>query len=301
MTRFVLLAGVSLLLLFGAGASYAQVLNGLVDGHEWVDLGLPSGTLWATCNVGASMPVKHGSFCSWNDLSGVFDEGPSAGWGPAWRLPSNEEWQELLESCKWEPVTVDSDDAYKLEAYMLTGPNGASLYLPAAGNGGKGSYMSGDMNSLSPSGAMLEFDFYKVNVTVSSDMYSHLVRPVLVRKANVDYLDLSLRHKYMGPEGGSFAVKVGSNNLWKVSKNKPWISVSKTRGKRNGMLSIFVKPSTSNQQETAEIVVKACGGKIVQTITIVRSGLAGNSGGYNYVDLGLPSGTLWATCNVGAS
>ena len=38
-----------------------------VNGHEWVDLGLPSGTLWATCNVGASSPEDYGSFFAWGE------------------------------------------------------------------------------------------------------------------------------------------------------------------------------------------------------------------------------------------
>ena len=38
--------------------------------HEWVDLGLPSGTLWATCNVGASKPEEYGDYFAWGETSG---------------------------------------------------------------------------------------------------------------------------------------------------------------------------------------------------------------------------------------
>ena len=37
------------------------------DGHAWVDLGLPSGTLWATCNVGASSPEEYGDYFAWGE------------------------------------------------------------------------------------------------------------------------------------------------------------------------------------------------------------------------------------------
>ena len=37
------------------------------DTHEWVDLGLPSGTLWATCNVGASAPEEYGDYFAWGE------------------------------------------------------------------------------------------------------------------------------------------------------------------------------------------------------------------------------------------
>ena len=37
------------------------------DDHEWVDLGLPSGTLWATCNVGANTPEEYGDYFAWGE------------------------------------------------------------------------------------------------------------------------------------------------------------------------------------------------------------------------------------------
>ena len=43
--------------------------HGYINGHEWVDLGLPSGTLWATCNVGASSPEQYGNYYAWGETS----------------------------------------------------------------------------------------------------------------------------------------------------------------------------------------------------------------------------------------
>ena len=37
--------------------------------HEYVDLGLPSGTLWATCNVGATTPEGYGDYFAWGDVT----------------------------------------------------------------------------------------------------------------------------------------------------------------------------------------------------------------------------------------
>ena len=37
------------------------------DTHEWVDLGLPSGTLWATCNIGANAPEDYGDYFAWGE------------------------------------------------------------------------------------------------------------------------------------------------------------------------------------------------------------------------------------------
>ena len=39
------------------------------DNHEWVDLGLPSGTLWATCNVGANAPEQYGDYFAWGETT----------------------------------------------------------------------------------------------------------------------------------------------------------------------------------------------------------------------------------------
>ena len=39
----------------------------VVEEHEWVDLGLPSGTLWATCNIGANSPEEYGDYFAWGE------------------------------------------------------------------------------------------------------------------------------------------------------------------------------------------------------------------------------------------
>ena len=44
------------------------------NGHEYVDLGLPSGLLWATCNVGATAPEQYGDYFAWGETTG-YDEG----------------------------------------------------------------------------------------------------------------------------------------------------------------------------------------------------------------------------------
>lgn len=41
--------------------------QGTLNGHDWVDLGLPSGTRWATCNVGASSPEGNGTYFAWGE------------------------------------------------------------------------------------------------------------------------------------------------------------------------------------------------------------------------------------------
>ena len=107
------------------------------DNHEYVDLGLPSGTLWATCNVGATTPEDMGDYFAWgetapkqiydmdnykwydsssdkltkyctDDKYGAVDymtellpedDAAYVNWGPSWRMPTLEQQQELIERC----------------------------------------------------------------------------------------------------------------------------------------------------------------------------------------------------------
>ena len=143
--------------------SYAQ--TNVIDGHEYVDMGLPSGTLWATCNIGAESSTDFGDYFAWGetepkeeytDKSYKFFEGykelPGVGcyllctnigedicgteydaarvkWGGRWRLPTFEEVGELVRLCwnKWEEV----DGIWGRRFHY--GANENTLFLPAAG------------------------------------------------------------------------------------------------------------------------------------------------------------------------
>ena len=115
--------------------------------HEYVDLGLPSGTLWATCNVGASSPDEYGYFFSWGETKpkvkyrcGYYneygkivlelsDDAAYVNWGANWRMPTKEELDELRAECTWTWCSSKS-----VNGYIVTGLNGNSIFLPAAGN-----------------------------------------------------------------------------------------------------------------------------------------------------------------------
>lgn len=90
--------------------------------NNYVDLGLPSGTLWATCNLGAFSPEEYGGY--YKDFSG--EEIPMV--SKSWRLPSLSELNELVNQCT-------STFTYKNGVYGINfkGPNGNSIFLPAAG------------------------------------------------------------------------------------------------------------------------------------------------------------------------
>ena len=145
------------------------------NGHEYVDLGLPSGTLWATCNIGAATPEEKGDCFNWGETlprtqsyedvcvtQGLsIDELKSRGiigdscnltaeydaatvnWGGSWRMPTISEIQELLDNCSWQLIY----DPHILQ--KLVGPNGNFIIIPGTGihdYDGNGYYWSSDVS-----------------------------------------------------------------------------------------------------------------------------------------------------------
>ena len=125
--------------------------TGTINGHEWVDLGLPSGLKWATYNVGASSKEDYGDYFAWgeteakstyieensitydvemSDISGnsQYDVARKK-WGSTWRMPTEQEMNELVDNCEWKWTQVNG--VYGVE---VTGPNDNCIFLPAAGN-----------------------------------------------------------------------------------------------------------------------------------------------------------------------
>ncbi len=140
---------------------------------DWVDLGLPSGILWASCNVGANSPEGYGNYYAWAEITpkdeyiwGTYlyscnetvigfklltkycnrysigcngfldtltilepsDDVAAAYWGGESRMPTKEELQELDSICTSFWTTLNG-----VNGRCFTGPNGNTLFLPAAG------------------------------------------------------------------------------------------------------------------------------------------------------------------------
>ncbi|MBQ2573840.1 MAG: hypothetical protein II575_06425, partial [Bacteroidales bacterium] len=137
-----------------AGTAYGEVkqfttsdATGTLNGHEFVDLGLPSGLKWATCNVGATAAEEYGNTYAWGETttklvysSSTYTytgnpttlpssaDAATAKWGDGWRMPTKTEMQELIDNC-----TVTWTTHNGVNGRLFTGPNGNSLFLPAAG------------------------------------------------------------------------------------------------------------------------------------------------------------------------
>ena len=187
----------------------------LINGHKFIDLGLPSGLLWAKTNVGASSSVDDGDYFAWGEVEtkstyswdtykwGSFyskynsldgkttldakDDAATVNWGEGCRMPSREEFKELYNKCDW---SWKSDyNGTGVRGYLVTGPNGNTIFFPASGycdddylndRGSDGNYW---YSSLFSSDAYYAYSlyFYSGNFgpsTNSDRCYGYPVRPV---------------------------------------------------------------------------------------------------------------------------
>ena len=180
-----------------------------MGGHMYVDLGLPSGTLWSVCNMGADKPEEFGEYYAWGETSTkssynwntysigseldslpALDEAHDAAatkWGYGWRMPSREDFDEIVTYCTKTWTTRNN-----VNGYLITGPNGNTMFLPASGGRGDGNiYESGScgfywLNSvytddtqfawgfLLDSDSFFETSYYR--------MYGQTIRPVCNRQ-----------------------------------------------------------------------------------------------------------------------
>lgn len=155
-------------------------VNGNLGGHDYVDLGLPSGLKWATYNVGAANVEEPGEYFAWGEitpkndyawgnykwsengseyrfikysgpeesLDSIFlepeDDAAMVKWGSGWRMPTWHEYRELIAGCDW--TRVDDFNGSGLNGMKgVSKTNGNSIFIPCAGQkGGDGSYYSND-------------------------------------------------------------------------------------------------------------------------------------------------------------
>lgn len=130
---------------------YNHIINGqeasIADGHEYVDLGLPSNTLWATCNVGAPVPEAFGDYFAFRECEQGFLSGKHifnrdtwkpvrstndlvySEWGSNWKVPNEDDYNELINNCTFESTSINRINCMKFTSKH----NGRQLILPYAG------------------------------------------------------------------------------------------------------------------------------------------------------------------------
>ena len=190
--------------------------TGTENNYKYVDLGLPSGLKWATCNVGATSPEQAGLYFAWGETTGytskqvtsgvrafskdVYNSGPAASistdltleqdavranLGGNWRMPNKDDYQELFDNCNvtWVSNYKEKGVAGRL---FISNINGNMLFFPAAGTGNNSSvnnigstgyYWSASWES-SPSAYQLYFNCGEQSISYYHRYYGRPVRGV---------------------------------------------------------------------------------------------------------------------------
>ena len=298
--------------------------SGELRGHAYVDLGLPSGVKWATCNVGASSPGEYGGYYAWgeteekedyswstykwfsgniyskytftkyntNTSMGVVDnktvlepedDVAHVKWGGSWRMPTLDELKELLDNCTWSRTTQNGVDGYK-----VTGSNGNSIFLPAAGNSGSnGRYWSSSLYSSDSHNAYYLYFISSGSCGWSYDFrgYGLTVRPVCG----------GVKYTVSVSKGDGGSVKIKSGNGLSIAFEK-YSTVTVVAKPNEGYAFSGWYVGDALVSSDAEYTFTVC-----EDVALVAKFKKLEINGHAYVDLGLPSGVKWATCNVGAT
>lgn len=306
---------------------YAQWLNvkteGEENGHEWIDLGLPSGTLWATTNIGAFKPEEYGYYYQYGDFSSgdtpegyewyhseyktytkyckrdkrfileFADDQARQKWGGDWRIPTKAEFEELINNSFVEWVTINGTTGYRFTSKK----NGNSIFLPAANiedgyevHKGKYGYYRTSVAYEGPFTSFTDGLSYGLSFTSTSYQISTLnvygrfsIRPVIGKNEhmvtfnkNIGNLDVYSVHVSHTEELKADVVQYVQEGYYFCGWN--------TKSDGSG---VYLDPSeTMYIYQDTTLYAQWCK-KIIEDND-------------NYVDLGLPSGVLWATYNLGA-
>ena len=249
----------------------SEKLEENIDPMYAVDLGLS--VKWAWCNVGASRPEEYGDYFAWGETEpvsnyyegnsvtyrlsiselesrGIIDaagnltatyDAATMNWGGNWRMPTLNEMRELINECEWEWTSV-----HGVEGRLVTGPNGNSIFLPAAGYrngdspyyaGSKGYYWfaTSDNGSDDACGLFFDSDYYYRDYY--SRFLSFSVRPVKGERSNSDdevdgdngnmhgtktsYTVNGVSFTMIGVEGGTFTMGSPDSDSDAYDSEKP--------------------------------------------------------------------------------
>lgn len=269
-----------------ATAEHGTTVSGQIGGHYYVDLGLPSGTLWATLEVGSNsiygsgFGVKWGAteqkqsimwsgydwcisdekgnlveltkYCDTIDQKRILDpedDIASVVWGEDWRMPTPEELQELIDGCTWTASKKIIDGQNCCGIIGTSKYNKRTIYK-YTGHYSVGSFKtwSNSLGDSNEEAVYASITQYDQSLKTAQRCITNPVRAVVASPEKAE---------------GAIAMRVNSIN------NK------------------VTNYDISNVDEV-----------VVEDVNLYETGTVD---GYAYVDLGLPSGLKWATYNVGAS
>lgn len=204
------------------GISIRPVMGpGVPVPNNCVDLGLASGLLWAKCNMGTTEPTELGDYYAWAEIStkkkysaetykhykwadyklkrikkynaedgktviDPDDDAARVNLGVGYRIPTQEDWKELLDECNWQAVTItlpeimNPSQTKTIARWKVTGPSGNSIILPMTGGFEfAGGYSHNDKNNtyyttanLSPAEKLPDDDKYREAVALTWSFFA---------------------------------------------------------------------------------------------------------------------------------
>ena len=325
-------------------------------GYEFVDLGLPSGTLWANMNVGANKPSDSGRYYAWGevepkdsyttdnyqygslnigddfDIAGTEYDAAHVNMGGAWQMPNKDQMKELWTECDWIWTTEDGINGYNVKSRT----NQNSIFLPSTGlfdgssliyNEAGGTYYASTMKEDRSQYVWTLFwqkDGYNINVSFNEDAYWRFGGTY--ERATRRHIGRTVRAVFMpNAVTATNIINVRTDSTtWKLNDTEAVVygTVSSTLPLAEGTKVGFVVGNSFAVEKASAVSVftqsKTTTGSFHETI----DGIENNIGywyrayvetpsgevfygdpkhfGWEMVDLGLPSGTLWANVNVGA-
>ncbi|MBO7559152.1 MAG: Ig-like domain-containing protein [Bacteroidaceae bacterium] len=298
------------------------------DNHpHLIDLGLPSGTKWACCNVGANKPEAYGNYYAWgevntkakydwstyiycdgsqstchnlgNEIFGLSYDVAQKQWGGSWLMPTQEQIVELLNNCTHEWTTMNGVPGVKFSSKT----NSGFIFLPAAGLrygsnsdkiGLEGNYWSSTQYSQNNYDAnILCFDDALTYSSHSLRQYGASIRPIIAtcESLQINTSELSL----MIGDQGTVEINSGSS-YYIVQSSNPSVATATLSGStvtvtavKDGKANITLTDRISRETATIEVSVRP-----------ISYTSCPDDHHPHLIDLGLPSGTKWACCNVEA-
>ncbi len=323
-------------------------------GFEMVDLGI--GTLWANMNVGASAPEEYGNYYAWGetttkndyssgtylygtqnlgdgyDIAGTEHDVAHVKMGNAWRMPTSSEMDDLLSKCTWTWTSQNN-----VSGYMVTGTNGNSIFLPAAGYMKNSALQSkslwGSYSTSTQSGDR-DSHAYALDWNINRDSGTIYLRSDNTWHPFNDWGDAANRcyGRSVRPVAAPNAISSDSMQVmtiltdsatWKINETSATIygTLRSTTPLLEGVKAGFVVGNSltiEKHNATVYELIPDSKGIFHTTINVTdnigywyRAFVELPNGelfygkarhfGWEMVDLGLPSGTLWCNVNVGCS
>lgn len=304
-------------------------VSGQLDGYTFVDLGLPSGLVWATYNVGATAPTEYGGYYAWgelspktrfswnnyrfckggdkyqmtkyvtvsgygtNDLKDVLepmDDAATVNWSSAWRMPTKVEMNEMFQNCTWEKVK-DLNGTGVAGILGTSINNGKTIFIPAAGY-----YSDNELRSVG--------DYVYLWSSTLYAIYSNIAYH------SADSACESYTYRYHGYQIRAVAENIRPKIIFTVNFYKSDSTLINSQRILKGRAASVPKApvlmgydfvgwsdsSYVNVQQNLDVYAQYVLDEKGDSVSV-----SGSVGDYMYVDLGLPSGLRWATANVGAN